>query len=193
MQSVGSITHRFLRKVKIPLRVKTFIWLILKKSILTRDVLLERGGDCPKTCLFCGQDESINHLFFQCPLARYVWNIVSVATGIKCQFEGADFCLTDWLNGFGKNQKKKMMVGVAAILWGIWKTRNLACFENKWPSEPIEVLHRICFLIDWWANLQKSGNVKLELQVGANLLGRIVEDVFRGARSWATWRPRLGG
>ena len=193
MQSVGSVPHRFLWKVKIPLRVKTFIWLILKKRILTRDVLLKRGGVCSKTCLFCGQDESINHIFFKCPLERYVWNIVSVATGLKCGFNDANFCLTDWLNGFRKSLKMIMTVGVAAVLWGIWKTQNLACFENKWPSEPIEVLHRICSFIDLWANLQKSEDAKLELQVGARLLGRIAEEVFKGATSWATWRPRLGG
>ena len=40
------VPYRFLWKIKIPLKVKTFIWLMLKKSILTRDVLLHRGGDC---------------------------------------------------------------------------------------------------------------------------------------------------
>ena len=55
-------------------------------------------------------------------------------------------------------------------------------FENKWPLEPVEVIHRICFWIDSWANLQRSEDVKLELQLGAKLLGQVAEDTFRGGR-----------
>ena len=179
-------------KVKLPLRIKTFLWLILKKSILTRDVLLDRGGDCTTNCLFCGKDESIDHLFLRCPLARYVWNVVSVATGFSCQFDNTEHCLTSYLDKFDKNSKKLCMVGFAAVFWGLWKTRNLACFENKWPCEPIEVVHRICYWIDWWANLQGTEDAKLEMQRGARLLARVADDIFKGARGWATWRPRIG-
>ena len=193
MQAVGKVPYRFMWKVRIPLRIKTFLWLVLKKSILTRDVLLKRGGSCEKSCSFCGQDESIDHLFFKCPLARYVWNTVSVATGINCQAVDAQNCLTVWLENFGRKQKGKVAVGVAAILWGIWKTRNLACFENKWSTEPIEVVRRICYWIDLWVDLQGSEGAKLELQMGARLLGRVAEEIFRGAGEWTSWRPRLGG
>jgi hypothetical protein len=43
MQSCGSVPYKFMWRVKLPLRVKTFLWLLLNKSILTRDVLLRRG------------------------------------------------------------------------------------------------------------------------------------------------------
>ena len=102
-------------------------------------------------------------------------------------------CLNDWLIGFGNKQRKKIAVGVAAIFWGLWKTRNLACFENKWPVEPIEVIHKVCYWTDLWANLQAWEGVKMELQVGTRLLVRVADEAFRGARSWASWRPRLGG
>ena len=173
MHNVGKVPYRFMWKVKIPLRIKIFIWLMLKKSILTRDVLRRRGGVCDKNCLFCGQEESINHLFFSCPLARYVWNCVSVATGLKCHFSDARFCLTSWLNGFSDKLRKQIMVGVAAVIWTLWKTRNLACFERKWPSEPLEVVRTVCFWIDWWANMQVSEDAKLDLHMGAKLLVQI--------------------
>lgn len=101
-----------------------------------------------------------------------------------------------------------MSVGVATVFWGIWKARNQACFENKWPSEPIKVLHRIGYWINWWTNSQASVDAKLELQLGTKLLGRVTGEVFRASRGWAqscwvevfrasrgwaTWRPRLGG
>lgn len=101
VKNYEAVSYKFMWKTKIPLRVETFLWLVLKKkTILTRDVLLKRGGVCTKSCLFCGQDESIKHLFFACPLARYVWSVIGCATGLKCQFDSAEMCLTEWLGGF---------------------------------------------------------------------------------------------
>jgi hypothetical protein len=87
MRDVGKVPYNFCWKVKLPLRIQIFIWLMLRKSILTRDALIHRGGkfeedvfsDLP---LFCGKDESIEHIFFACPLARYLWNIVSCVIGV---------------------------------------------------------------------------------------------------------------
>jgi hypothetical protein len=84
-----------------------------------KDVLLNRGEKFNKNCLFCGQEDSINHLFFFCPLARYIWNIVSCASGLKCQFDSVENCFNFWLKSFGKRRRKM-----------IWKT----------SAEPIEVL-----------------------------------------------------
>jgi hypothetical protein len=67
----------------------------------------------------------------------------------------------------------------------------LACFENKWPKEPVEVLHRVTYWIDYWCNLQVKETAKLELQQGAKLLGRIADEVFRARNGWISWTPRL--
>jgi hypothetical protein len=44
MQCNDVVPYTFLWKIKIPHRVKTFLWLVLKGSILTRDILLQREG-----------------------------------------------------------------------------------------------------------------------------------------------------
>ena len=108
-----------------------------KKSILTRDVLLKRGGACAKNCLFCGQDESIDHLFLHCPLARYVWNVVSVATGMKCQFPCLQHFLTDWLGGFEGKQMKKIQWELQRFFGGfgkleIWLALKINGQTNQW-------------------------------------------------------------
>jgi hypothetical protein len=70
----------------IPSRVKTFLWLALTKSMPARDTLLNRGGECAESCIFRGQNESIDHFFFICPLAKCNWNVISYATRFRCQF-----------------------------------------------------------------------------------------------------------
>ena len=149
------------------------------------------GGSCPTTCLFCGRNETINHLFLECPLARYIWGIISCATGFQCQFASVDACLVDWLKGFPIKKRRLISVGVSAVFWAIWKARNSACFEKKWPLEPIDVIYRIVYWIDFWSGLQVTEDAKLELQRGARLLGRIAEEVFAAKGSWRSWIPRL--
>ena len=73
--------HTFLWKVKVPAKIKFFLWLLSKKSILTRDTLLKRGWKGDKHCVFCGQEENIDHLFFSYSVARIIWNLV------RCSFD----------------------------------------------------------------------------------------------------------
>jgi hypothetical protein len=69
--------------------------------------------------------------------------VISCATGFNCQLANADQCLNVWLKGICSKKRKLLTVGLDADLWWIWKTRGLACFENKWPNKQIEVLFRI--------------------------------------------------
>jgi hypothetical protein len=84
-----------------------------------------------------------------------------------------------------------MIVGVAPVMWSIWKTRNLAYLQKTWPSDPFVVLFEACYWIDFWSNLQVKEGVKLELQRGAKLPEQVTAEVFRDRRRWAPWMPRL--
>jgi hypothetical protein len=44
---------------------------------MTKDNLLKRNMNKPVCCIFYFEDESIDHLFFQCIVARKIWDIVS--------------------------------------------------------------------------------------------------------------------
>jgi hypothetical protein len=68
----------------------------------------------------------------------------------------------------------------------------LACFEKKWPREPVDVLFRVVYWINYWCDLQVKEDAKLELRRGANLLGRIADEIFKARRGWVSWNPRLG-
>lgn len=57
---------KFLWKVKIPQRIKVFIWLMLKNSILTKDNLKARCYNGDTSCTFCAAQESIQHVMFDC-------------------------------------------------------------------------------------------------------------------------------
>jgi hypothetical protein len=60
-------------KAKITARIKSFMWLVEQGAILTKDNMLKRNWHGDPTCYFCDQPENMEHLFFQCPVARVVW------------------------------------------------------------------------------------------------------------------------
>jgi hypothetical protein len=67
---------KYIWKIKVPLKIKIFMWFLHHKVILTKDNLAKRKWQGCKKCAFCDKDESIQHLFFECPLAKIIWRII---------------------------------------------------------------------------------------------------------------------
>lgn len=72
--SGNSQSNLFIRKwywtsLKAPPKIKVFLWPMARNSIPTKDSLLRRGWIGSKACTFCGQDGSVDHLFFSCSIA----------------------------------------------------------------------------------------------------------------------------
>ena len=116
-------------KIKVPPRIHIFLWLLANNRILTRDNLAKRREVQDKMCLFCSENESVNHLFFDCCVARQCWAVISeiLQFEIGMNFESVGRC---WINN-----KKMGMVNMltSVVLWSLWKLRNALCFkEERW-------------------------------------------------------------
>jgi hypothetical protein len=119
-------------KLKIPLRIKVFGWYLRKGVILTKDNLAKRNWhDCRK-CVFCPQDETIKHLFFQCRFARSVWSVIQVAS---------TFIWSLWLCRNDKvfNDKKSSMLQV--IYRGI---STLCLWSSLQRAEDRDLFTEVC-------------------------------------------------
>jgi hypothetical protein len=64
-------------KLRVPPRMHFFLWLVSKNKLVTRDNLEKRRRVDDKSCLFCSEDESTHHLFFDCVVAEQAWNVLS--------------------------------------------------------------------------------------------------------------------
>jgi hypothetical protein len=64
--------------VRVPLKINIFMWLTTTHgSILTKDILLHRGWKGKDaSCIFCDCNETIDHLFFGCAVARVVFLVL---------------------------------------------------------------------------------------------------------------------
>ena len=72
--------HKEIWKIKVPLKIKIFLWFLQKEVVLTKDNLSRKNWKGSQKCIGCNLDESIQHLFLDCHYARMIWRMVYLAT-----------------------------------------------------------------------------------------------------------------
>jgi hypothetical protein len=70
-------------KLLVSPRIHFFLWLLSNNRLLTRDNLEKRQSLDKNKCLFCEEKETIDHLFFECVVAKQSWLIVSEIVGFS--------------------------------------------------------------------------------------------------------------
>jgi hypothetical protein len=81
-------------------------------------------------CNLCGFDENIQHLFFECCVARFVWNTMSMTFNFQPP-KSTSHMFGSWIRNFVPGLRKQIIVWIAAIYWVLWLNRNEAVFQNK--------------------------------------------------------------
>jgi hypothetical protein len=121
------------------LKIKIFVWFFQRKVILTKDNLVKRNWQGSTTCCFCDKEESIKHLLFEYPLAKIVCRLVDVTFGLPHPKNVKNlFC--NWLVFIDKKDVKQIRVGVCAIIWALWNTRNDQVFNKPRASSFLQVI-----------------------------------------------------
>jgi hypothetical protein len=116
---------------------------------------------------FCNTSESIEHLFFDCYMARYIWSLIAHAMGANCRpcsFE--QFWI--WVDRY-ISSNKRIHLGLSAICWAIWKIRNAIHFEKKQVKSPTEIICLASSFLTYWAGLPKAID-KQALEAGAEAM-----------------------
>jgi hypothetical protein len=110
------VSHNiYLWKLKIPLKIKVFLWLLYKKVILTKDNLVKRNWHGNKKCCFCDNYKTIQYLFFDCDLTKFIWRVMYLAFGLIPPVSINHMFDTMMLNMQGGMQKL-LLVGRGIIL-----------------------------------------------------------------------------
>jgi hypothetical protein len=142
-------------KARLPLKFKIFLWYLKRGVILTKDNLLKRRWKGDSKCNLCGLDENIQHLFFECRGARFVWNILFITFNIQPP-KSTSHMFGSWIRRFAPGLRKQMVVGIVAICWGLWLNRNDAVFQNIITNSYLQVIFRGTYWIRQWSLLSKE-------------------------------------
>jgi hypothetical protein len=141
-------------KLKIPPRVHVFLWLLFYNKLLTRDNLHKRQEIPELCCVFCLEEESIPHLFFECVVARKLWEHIARITRICKQVDLLAITRL-WIC-----EKTHIIPNIvhAAVLWSLWKCRNDVCFNRRsWSCMQVIYL-RVSYTLARWKLLCPEGS-----------------------------------
>jgi hypothetical protein len=67
-------------KCQLPLKLQIFTWQLLKGRLPSSDHIHAWGGASDGKCVLCGKPEYVDHIFFQCHLAEFLWS------GVRAMF-----------------------------------------------------------------------------------------------------------
>ncbi|GLT58613.1 hypothetical protein SLA2020_314900 [Shorea laevis] len=157
--TIGEWKH--LWKLKIPPKVRVFVWRAILNSLPSLDNLVKRGVVQEMTCPNChGADETLMHLLFFCPQVEPIW--FGSTLGLNPRQLGVN-CFRDlwrYINGVAKQMGLPLMVEQCAIIcWHLWKARNEKHFEHV-DFNPHQILARISTMIQDYSS-SMSNNLML--------------------------------
>jgi hypothetical protein len=106
--------NKMLWRLKVPLKIKIFMWYMKKEVVLTKDNLARRNWTGSKQCSFCLRDESIQHLFYDCYYARFLWGLSHITFNIPPP-HNVQLMFSTWINQFGGKLKRQILAGASAF------------------------------------------------------------------------------
>jgi hypothetical protein len=147
--------NKALWKLKVPLKIKIFMWYLIKGVVLTKDNLAKRNWHGNKKCVFCTANESIQHLFIDCHFAKFVWRLVQWCFGLS-KPRSVRNIFGAWLTGVPLKTKKLIITGASAACWAIWISRNDLVFNKTTMLTSLQVLFRMTHWLRCWTFLHNE-------------------------------------
>ncbi|KAJ3699256.1 hypothetical protein LUZ61_002961 [Rhynchospora tenuis] len=146
---VRSSYYTLLWNLKIPPKVKIFLWVLLLDRVLTQQNLLVRNWPSIPACKCCdhGTFETSSHLFVLCNYARRVWTLIQIRFSLPLLILAPDLEEL-WLQNRASVGHSWDIIW-AAVTWAILKERNRRIFSNK-SLPPNLLMAEICAAISAW-------------------------------------------
>ncbi|XP_045802565.1 uncharacterized protein LOC123896188 [Trifolium pratense] len=115
----------------------------------TRARLIEKGVQIGANCLWCNEEaETTTHVLLQCIKSRETWRNLGMQYNIdqvqlqNGNIEGIIFSI---LSNLSNNEKCTFVVN----LWSLWRSRNVAVWDNQ-LDRTVDIIHRgSCLLTEW--------------------------------------------
>ena len=122
--------------IKIPTKIKVFIWVAMRDSLLTQQILRERGCNVEPGCHLCNDRnvETSEHLLFSCTYAVCFWS--ELLSGWYAMLGGSQTHpgWSLWWSTRSNTQARLRNLWDAiwaAGCWALWKERNRRLFTQR--------------------------------------------------------------
>ena len=120
-------------KLKVPSKVRIFLWRLARHSIPTTDVLQRWNIATQSACPLCGCQDSWRHALLSCTMYRCVWalsdeNIVSKMTA------STEPSAKNWLFELHESLDHASFSRMIVTLWVVWYARRKAIYESLFQN-----------------------------------------------------------
>lgn len=132
-------------KIRFSLKIKIFVWLVLKWKVRKMDNLLKRGWGGEESFAFCRDKiETVHHLFTRCQSTRL---LLEGLLRNKLALLNCTAIRWLWKASSLKSEAPRgwELLSISTIWWVIWLERNRRTFE-KITHTPGQVMPKICSL-----------------------------------------------
>lgn len=124
-------------KLKVPPRVRSFLWMLAIDRIHTKEFLIKRGVKIQNILIGCPWCERVpegaNHLFFKCKFIEGFW--YKIFNWWEAEWESVEgfdefytLCYNMKLVGI---RKSLWLISISTACWTVWLVRNGLVFERK--------------------------------------------------------------
>jgi ribonuclease HI len=146
-------------KLRIPQKVKVFLWRMARGCLPTREKLQQKGVHCSNRCVHCQNNfENEWHIFVGCRKAQEIWeeaDLWSIIDGLIDMADGFVSLFFQLLQRLSQVQLCNFVMG----LWCIWKRRNEKLWEDieHRPSISFQIARDYLFQ---WKQVHSRGGTR---------------------------------
>jgi hypothetical protein len=137
------------------MKLKVFMWQVFHDKLQAGEELKKRNWKGDGKCSICAVTESMDHIFFSCSVAKFIWICFKEALG----WDRVPTSLQNYLEGWvplGCDNYKPKLFAMGVFLWILWITRNKFAIEGVCPNSPSDVLYKILSYLQRWRVLLKG-------------------------------------
>jgi hypothetical protein len=142
-----------------------FSWQLARGRLPSNDQILLRRGPSDGNCVLCGHPEDVDHIFFTCCLAQFLWS------GLRDMFSvyWSPRSRQEWLSilaTLNPRAKRLLWTFFVAQSWALWLTRNKFSIDGVFPRQPADIVFKLVLTLQLWRPLQKCKDVQVFDEMG---------------------------
>ena len=136
-------------KAPVPLKIKIFVWQLLRNRLCSGTEVLKQQGPRNGLCPLCAVPETETHILFSCTAVRVMWMFVHEALGPD--WEALN--LVDFLQYRAMQPLQHPLLFwliFAAMSWTLWITCNKMVIENVFPRKVSDSCFEFLAFLQHW-------------------------------------------
>ncbi|XP_074346294.1 uncharacterized protein LOC141685071 [Apium graveolens] len=150
VSSVNSGFCRSLWNLKIPPKVKNFLWRVCSGYLPTKIALKMKHVPVSVICPLCNRyEETTLHCLVKCGFTQWCFKEVGVVTNVD-----NSTIFVGWLEMLMGQHTNSMISRIGMLLWSIWKVRNMVVWQDTYLHVD-EVVRTIHLTLDQWIEAQE--------------------------------------